>query len=280
MILVDFNPVVFRSVMANLATKAISSSEIDEGLVRHLILNSIRAVRSKFKHDYGELIVVCDSMNYWRKAMFPYYKANRKKARDDSQLDWSKLFVYFNTVKAELKEVLPYRMLEVETAEADDIIAHLCVLFGPSEQIMIVSSDKDFVQLHNDNVKQWDPINKEMVTSKEKDFLTKHILNGDKSDGIPNYLSDDDCFVINKRQTPLTAKRIEEWVSGKVEDSRLLRNFARNRALIDLSQIPNTLKDSIKEVYDQKEAISDRGNLLKYCMKHRLSMVAQNINDF
>ena len=128
----------------------IKHNDLSVDLVRHLVLNSIRSYRTKFSNDYGELILCYDDKHYWRREYFPNYKSNRKKDRTDSSLNWNELFETLNLIRDEIKEVFPYQVLQVDGAEADDIIATIvdCVSKTPTlfEKILILSGDKDFIQ--------------------------------------------------------------------------------------------------------------------------------------
>jgi 5'-3' exonuclease len=205
MIIVDFNQVMISSLMAQLGNH--TNIPIEEGLFRHMVLNSIRSYKQKFSQEYGEIVIACDDKNYWRKQLFPYYKANRKKHRDSSELDWTTIFNCFNKIKQELKDNFPYRVIQVETAEADDIIATLA---GYDQQdTLILSGDKDFIQLHNDTIKQYDPVKKKFIKHDNPvGYLYEHILKGDAGDGIPNILSDDDVFVVEGKRQNLLHKNV------------------------------------------------------------------------
>ena len=243
--------------------------------------------RSKFRNEYGELVIACDNgrNNYWRKQVFPYYKANRKKSQASSELDWKTIFDTLNKIKTELKENFPFRVVDVESTEADDIIGTLCSVYGnTNENILIVSGDKDFQQLQKySNVKQFNPtLKKYVVCDNPKRFLQEHILRGDTGDGIPNILSEDNCFVVGSRQKPLTTKKlstlIEYNLDGKIDDSNY-RNYMRNKQLIDLTQIPENIKKNILDAFEQ-ESHKERRDLMKYFVTHRLRNLMEDIGDF
>jgi hypothetical protein len=262
-----------------------TNARIDEPMVRHMVLNSIRMYKTKFADEYGELIIACDNRNYWRKHVFPYYKANRKKSQTESELNWKDIFECLNKIRSELKENFPYRIIDIESAEADDIIGTLCEEFGnTSEKILILSGDKDFQQLQKYiNVTQYNPVLKKYIKCNDPDkFLEEHILKGDVSDGIPNVLSSDNCFVINERQKPLTKKRMDALMNtnliGKF-DHECFRNYTRNKTLIDLSQIPNRIKLQVMESFDNQEN-KKSPNLLNYFIANRLRNLTENIGDF
>ena len=192
----------------------VKSSEISEDLVRHMVLTSILSYKKKFS-EYGEIIICADDKENWRKQKFTFYKANRKKNRDSSGCDWHLIFDILATIKQELKEFFPYKMLQVPFAEADDIIGVLCKNKSMFEKTLIVSSDKDMKQLLKyNNVEFYSIYHKEKMDVENPDrFLKEHILIGDTGDGVPNFLSDDDAFVNQeKRQSPLRTKKLEEML--------------------------------------------------------------------
>jgi len=281
MIIVDFHQVMIANLMTQLGNH--TNTPIEEGLFRHMVLNSLRSFRQKFK-DYGEMVIACDDKNFWRKQVFPYYKANRKKARDKSEIDWNTIFEYFGKIKTEIRENFPYRMIQVDTAEADDIIATLVYRFQAEEQILILSGDKDFVQLHMlANVKQYDPVRKKFITHNDPfKFRFEHIMKGDAGDGVPNVLSDDDTFVTDKRQKPMTQKRIDEAFNsgmGAMVDPSIERNFLRNKQLIDLNCIPDHITKEILNKYEQ-ESGKDRSKLFNYFISYKLKGMMDSIGDF
>ena len=279
MVLVDMNQVTLSSLMMQIGQS--KDLEVNPDLVRHMVLNSIRTYRIKFVEDYGELVLCYDSKHYWRKDVFPQYKSNRKKMRESSDFDWNTIFNTLNVLKEELRENFPYKMLEVYGAEADDIIATICE--SQKEKIMIVSGDKDFIQLQKyKNVKQWNPVQKKMLNGKNPElYLKEHIIKGDR---IPNVLSDDNSFVDKIRQKPLTKKKIQSWVEHDFMDvapnEQAKRNYHRNTTLVDLSKIPQDLKDKIKETYKTTPILGDRKNLINYFINNKLKELTNNLGDF
>ena len=284
MILVDMNQISLASVMMHLnVTKRTS---VDMGMVRHMILNSLRMYRQSYFKEFGELVICYDSKHYWRREYFPEYKAGRRKSRQTSSHDWDDIFECLNTIKSEIKDNFPYKVLEVYGAEADDIIATLCgELEFDNSKTLILSGDKDFIQLHKfKNVKQYSPITKKFVNGEDPDeYLYQHILKGDSSDGIPNVLSPDNTFVDGLRQRPLSKKKISEWAGPLCEqflpNDEVKRNYQRNKKLIDLKESPDELYlECIKAYQDAPEG--DRSKLLNYFIKNRLNELMENIGDF
>lgn len=285
MILIDLNQVMVSNLMIHLKNNA----ELNEDLVRHMILNNIRAYKQKFS-EYGELVICCDDINYWRKDLFSYYKAHRKRDRDNSNIDWNMIFNCINTVREEIKEYMPYKTLQVERAEADDLIAALVKMKGfhlaaeNQEQIMIVSGDKDFAQLQiYINVKQFSPNTKRYVKiNNPKIFLKEHIIRGDRGDGVPNILSDDDCIMIDKRQKSISTKKLENWLNQNPEDfcdKNMLRKYKRNEKLVDLSLVPKNIIDEAIHQYQTYE-IPQRSGIFNYFAKKGLVNLLESINEF
>lgn len=283
MIIVDLSQVMISNLMVQLGNH--TNTELEEDLLRHMILNSIRSYNQKFKNEYGEMIIACDAGNNWRREVFPYYKANRRKNREKSELNWTHIFETLNKVRDELKEFFPYRVIRVEGAEADDVIGTLVHRFGnTSEKILIMSGDKDFVQLQRyNNVKQYDPVQKKWRTTNDPDrFIREHIIRGDVGDGVPNFLSADNTFVVGSRQKPISQKKLDVWISQDPKefcDENMLRGYLRNQQLVDLDYIPQSLRDRIEEEYET-QAGKGRSQLFNYFIEKRLKNLLESINEF
>ena len=282
MIILDMNQISVASLMMQLNMS--KTDVVDEDMVRHMILNSVRMYRTQFIKDYGEIVLAWDSKHYWRRDYFPHYKKNRRKSRDKDGKDWESIFNCLNKIKQELADNFPYKHIEVHGAEADDIIATLVKEY-PNEKIMIISGDKDFIQLQKySNVSQYSPILKKHVNGEDpEDYIRVHILKGDASDGVPNVLSNDDVFVEGLRQKPLSKKKIEAWkdgdFNGKIVNDNVIRNYERNKTLIDLECIPSEISANIKTTF-QEAKHGDKSKLLTYFIENRLKELTDSIGDF
>jgi hypothetical protein len=280
MIIVDYSGVA----ISNLFTMKMDPQE---NLVRHMILNSIRMYNVKYRDEYGQMVIACDGGGTWRRQMYPQYKANRKKNREEGGLDWHEFFRILDSVREEIKANLPYKTVHIQGVEADDVIATLVEStqeFGRGEPVMIISADKDFIQLHrHSNVKQFSPQTKTLV--REKDpvaYLQEHVLRGDGGDGVPNVLSPDDVFVSGGRQKPLSSKKLAEWIKNWDNLERVMtpeeyRNFCRNRNLIDFDRIPQEKKDEIMRVY---ESVQPHSNILNYLISKRCTQLIGCAEEF
>ena len=279
MIIVDVNQIMISNLMVQINGR--NAVELSENLVRHMVLNSLRAHNKKFRKDYGEMVIACDSGKVWRRQAFPNYKAGRKANREKSEHNWELIFDILARVKDEIKTFLPYKVIELETAEADDIIAVLCRRI--KEKILILSGDKDFIQLHNERIRQYNPVLNKFVGKDENPslYIKEHILRGDRSDGIPNVLSDDNVFIEGRRQTPLSKKKVESWVNEVVPTftEEQQKNYERNRQLIDLNCIPKELEDKINREFENIE-VATRDKILNYFITKKLKTLIEDIDEF
>lgn len=284
-ILIDYNQFMIASLFASIGNSP--DVDIQEDLLRHMFLNSMRSVRNKFHKEYGELVICADGKNSWRKEVYKYYKANRKKGRDASSLDWGEIYRIMDVVRNELAEFFPYKVLQFERVEADDIIGVIChengeILNSGSERYLIMSSDKDYIQLQQyANVDQYNPIRKEWVRHSNPDrYLKEHVLKGDSGDGIPNILSASDCFMMGIRQKPMTKKRLDLYINAPEEmDEDMKGKFERNTTLIDLSKIPKNYWDAIVDKYAQEKDIG-RSKLFNFFISRNLKHMMTDIGDF
>ncbi len=285
--IVDFSQVVISNIMAMYVYD--NSIELKEDMFRHMVLNTLRRLNVMFK-DKGEMVIACDSRTYWRRMFFKNYKSQRSEDRRNSPYDWDLIYKYMDMIIAELKENFPYRVVQVDKAEADDVIAVITKRYGEvlniGEPIIIISGDKDFQQLQKyGNVEQYNPRdNKYIKTANPTLFLKEHIIRGDSGDGVPNILSDDDTFVKGVRQKKIYTSKLNTWLTQKPEhfcDEKMLKNFQRNSIMIDFECIPKEVSDNINEAFDkQQERVNNRSKLFNYFMHFRLKTLHESIGDF
>ena len=280
MIIIDFSGIAISNIVIN--------KTLDENMIRHMILNSIRMYRSKFHKEYGEVILACDGANNWRRNAFPQYKASRKKDRKKSDFDWNEAFRIMNMIREEIAENFPYKVIHEEGCEADDIIGTLVEQtqeFGQMEDVMIISADGDFKQLQQyDNVKQFSPLLKKFVVDNHPRLsLQEKIIKGDTGDGVPNILSGDDTFVEGLRQTPVTKKKMVEILNGlESADTSLpwYRNYQRNEMLIDLTKTPQHLKENILKSFESQDSWGNKSKVLPFLINKQCKMLIECIEEF
>lgn len=281
---VDLNQVLISSLMQHI--KGVSKTEeISENLIRHMSINTIRANVKQFKSKYPNVVLCCDGKNYWRKGVFPFYKSQRKVDREASGYDWHLIFDALNKIKDELKEFFPYKVINVEGAEADDVIAILTARFAPHSSILIISGDKDYGQLQKyPNVTQYSPVMKKFIKiDNPLVFIKEHIIRGDRGDGIPNFLSPDNCFAIGERQKVINSKKLQEWLSKDAAEfcttDTMLRGFKRNQTLVDFDYIPADIQEKIVAEFDNAKPPA-KEKMLNYFIDNGLKNLIESINDF
>jgi len=282
MILIDFNGIAIGNVV-------VQRLSADENLIRHMILNSIRMYRQKFHREYGEVVIVADGAGNWRKDAYPQYKASRKKSRDESSIDWDEMFRIINMIRDEIRDNFPYKVMHQYGCEADDVIAQIAMEtqeFGKHEPVMIVSADKDFIQLQKyDNIKQFSPMTKKYVKhDNPRLYMMEHIFRGDGGDGVPNVLSDDNVFVEGRRQSPVTKKKIEAWLEAEDLQSAMgddiYRNFLRNKKLIDLTETPQNIKSEIINTYESQDPSKNKSKVFNYLIQKRCKLLLESVQEF
>ena len=280
MILIDLNQVC----IANILQEIKQLKKIEPLLVKHMILSTLLFYRRKFRDQYGDLVICCDSKKSWRKDIFPFYKANRKSTRAKDDIDWNGIFEVINSITEDLKSKFPYAVISVDQAEADDIIGVLAKNYYRNEKVMIVSSDKDFLQLQKYySVEQYSPTQKKLLQSSSPyQYLKEHIMKGDRGDGIPNFLSDDDTYVTDKRSKKILKTKLEAWKNldpTEFCNEKMMRGWKRNQQLVDLSHTPQDIKQKIVDQYDTYE-YNQRDKLLNYFIQNKLRNLIEHIGDF
>lgn len=283
-ILMDYSQVMISNLMVSIGNH--TNIELDENLIRHMFLMSLRKSRKKFKDEYGEMVICVDGKNSWRREKFPYYKANRRSGREKSEIDWDKLFEIMGNIRMELQEFFPYKTIYVDSSEADDIIGVICHKYGTplnngSEKFLVLSGDKDYIQLQKyANVDQYNPVMDKYVRHDDPEkYLAEHILKGDSGDGVPNILSADNALVLGIRQKPMTQKRIAMYSGGNNLDEELTARYERNKMLIDLAETPPEIKEKILEQYETEKTVG-RSKLFNYFVSKRLKNLLTDIQDF
>jgi len=279
MILLDYSSVTMSSLMTR-----IDEYDQDTNLLRHQILNIIRLYNVQFRSDFGEMIICMDAANNWRRDRYPFYKANRRKSRSNSVYDWDKIYSVLNEVRDEMTTMSPFRCVRINRCEADDVIAAIVEKKRPEEPILIISPDRDFVQLQKyANVKQYSNLQKKWIEPKvsAQYDLQEKVLKGDMGDGVPNVMSDDNVILDESlRQTPLRKAKLESLMQDPESlGTTIARRVIRNRDLIDLNRTPLELKNEIINQFNEKSkgSINSLMNLLS---KYKMKMLLEALPDF
>ena len=276
MILIDNTQILIASIFSQYK----NINDVSEDVIRHIVINTYRMYRTRFKEEYGDLVICQDSADPWRRSVFPHYKANRKKTHDKDKEQWDKVFEILSKIRQEVFENFPYKNMKVANCEADDIIATLTKNLHEKEKIVIVSSDKDFQQLQRyPNVRQFSPIHKDFLKCENPQMvLFEHIVRGDSGDGVPNILSDDDTFVDeNKRQKPLSVKKVINWSFYGIP-AEYERNVERNKTLVDLTYIPEDIERNIMNEF-AKPFTGNKGKVFDYLVKNNMKLILESVDQ-
>jgi 5'-3' exonuclease len=213
MILVDSSNLLHRTLHT-------PQADLTDSLGRYVggvsgFITSLGATAARYRHQH--LVVCCWDLGIpeFRREIYPEYKAHKIPTVDisitnrlekdllikegdaspDAFLD--KYVMARRILHNDILPIMGGLSIQVENCEADDIIAYICSKIT-DEEIIILSSDRDFLQLLNDNIFWYDGRTKETLTV--SDIIQKHNLiperwrqhwimaraiSGDISDGIP-----------------------------------------------------------------------------------------------
>lgn len=286
MIVLDYSQVAISNIMQNLMSPE-SGGKLEPDLIKHMILNSIRSYLVKYGNSYGKLVICCDSRTSWRKEIFAHYKQNRKKNRDESSINWDEIFAIISEMKQVLKDHFPYSVVEVDGAEADDIIAVLAKQYHKTENIMILSADHDYAQLQKyKGVKQYAPVQKkEIIVEDPHKSLMEHIIQGDKGDGVPNFLSPDNSFVDGIRQKSIMSAKLKVWVTQTKEEicttPEMIKNWERNEQMVCFDFIPSDIVSAILREYDSKKTPTlNKNSIYNYMLAAKMRQLVNYLDDF
>jgi hypothetical protein len=301
MIILDYSQVALSNILSfqRDLQKNMATAKTDDAIniIRHAVLSSIKFYKKKYGKEYGEIVIACDGRQYWRREHFEFYKGSRKKNREKSDLDWKLIFDTLSDIREDLVQHFPYKVVHIDRCEADDVIAALTKwvqtndlvtegLYEEPQKVLIVSSDKDFKQLHKfGNVKQWSPMQKKFVESpKGNEYLIEHIVRGDSGDGIPNIYSKDDVFMNDgDRQTPVTAKKLARYLTEGIDacdNDEVKRNWHRNQLLVDFEFIPEDVRQSVIDTYTGLKPKGDKMSIMNYLIKNKCRMLLDELEEF
>jgi len=279
MILLDYSSIAMSSIMVNI-------HEFDDNvdLIRHKIYNMIRHYNLEHRTKYGEMIICMDAKSNWRRDAFPHYKAARRKNRSESIHDWKAIYAVMDEVREEIVTKSPFRCIQVEKCEADDVIGTIVEKHMNPSPILIISPDKDFVQLQRyPNVKQYSNLQKKWVEPEVSALydLELKVLRGDTGDGVPNVMSEDDVLITEGvRQSVLSKKNIEKLMENpEALGTTVARRIIRNRNMIDLTRTPDNLKADIIAAYEKK-APGSITSLMSVFTKHKMKLLMESLSDF
>ena len=153
----------------------------------------IRTIQSLSKSYEAARTIVCFDFgkSYYRMDMHEEYKGTRKKPKEEEEI---KKYEAFFAVLNDLPDQLDEEVLKFRGVEADDLLAWITQNVSDRyDHTWIVSSDKDLIQLVDDNVSIFNIFGRKEVTKQSlfddlglvpSEFMLSRIIEGDKSDNI------------------------------------------------------------------------------------------------
>lgn len=261
----DYNNLCFR--MLFIKDVMLESNSPNFTLWRYKVFEGIFMLLQKFK-SVDEVVIAVDDRNPWRKSYFPRYKESRKSKREKKEkIEWNTVFKEMDNLKKDLKHYMPFKVIKIRSAEADDVIA--VIVKNVQKNCIISSNDEDYKQLYSKRVQIWNPMKRDYVKcDNPENFVITKSLTGQSKDDIFNVITPDNWGqtegTIGKRKPgfgPKSAEKVlnegyEKWLSknNNVEKFDIKgidyeKNFKRNRVLIDFNYIPNVIVSRIMEDY-------------------------------
>lgn len=267
-LLIDTNNLSMRCLFA----LAYDPTDTKFNLFKAAFLGSLKKSIKQFKPN--KIIFCQEGFHNWRRELFDDYKCSRAPGREASPVDFDAFFKMNNEFLDDLQHILQNTLfLRIDHLEADDLIA-LITKHKKEWNITVISTDKDFYQLHKfSNFRQWDPIKNKFieVLDPHAALMTK-IITGDKSDDIPQ---------LKKGIGPKTVAKIldeglEEWLSK----NDLKEQFDKNRRLIDFEFIPTDLaKNAIVAIDAWKQGKFAGREYYNFIVKHGMGSEIEHIDE-
>jgi 5'-3' exonuclease len=254
----------------------------------------------------------------WRKDFYEPYKKNRKELRNkmnEREREEEEMFYeIFENFHKYLQERTNCTVLKNDNAEADDLIARWIALH-PTDDHVIVSSDSDFYQLLTNHVVQYNGISDQLITldgfldSKDNPVIDKKTkepkeppnpkwllfekcIRGDSSDNIFSAFPGVRKKSTKKRIGLLEAFEdmdkqgyawnnlmLQHWTDHNEVEHRVIDDYVRNKQLIDLTQQPESIKESVDGTIKESVTSKDIGgvgiHLLRFCGKYDLVNISK-----
>jgi len=274
LVLIDWMNFVFTNFHAAKAslykTKGVKElSEDDIPFIYHMELNSLFNIMKTYSN-----IHICKEGNnslHWRRTIFSGYKENRKEAKAS---DDYKLLMSLLPKLEEVLEMLPVKIIKSDYAEADDVIHALIEKYNSEyENILVISSDKDLVQLKNyygNHIEIYNMVRKKMI-DKDELIIHKKAIIGDPSDGIPGI-------------SRIGEKTFEKMIKDKSEWNKKIKNgnfelYKKFLKIVDLREFPEEYKKSIlNEDGNKKFNTFDADGVEMFFFENNLNQLLNNWN--
>lgn len=230
--------------------------------------------------DTVDVVLALDSKDgYWRRDIYPPYKADRTEKRAADGIDWPRAYAEFDKLTDAVDCFTPWKVVRVSQCEADDVIYALSELhqtMHPDSVVIIHSGDSDYLQLVSDNVLLYSPMQKEFVDfphvcslsggkvlcASPAEYLDYAIITGQGGkDNVYNIKTPTDWDASSGKRKPgcgvAAARKMmasPEGLEACLKNNGLWENYKRNRQLIDMRELPSWYMRNISDAYLGMEA--------------------------
>ena len=264
-LIVDLSNIVYATHYTVLK----KNSDFSQDFLLFKVIQNIKYYINEFKVD--GVLIACDSPRVWRKEIYSNYKGDRNHEKDPYYPEVKQVMI---DIKNFYNNYTSIPAISVERCEADDIIAE--IVRANENKSIILSSDRDFIQLINDRVRLFSPSQDVERTCEDTDYeLFEKCIRGDKGDNIFSAYPQVRKTVLekaweNKKEgNDYDYINIMETVNKRGE--RVGDVFDFNKKLIDLNKQPPYIKDAITErINNIHENDYDSMKMLKFIGKRDL----------
>jgi hypothetical protein len=201
------------------------------------------------------IILACDKGRSWRKTIDSNYKSNRKSQREalEDKIWWDARFKEFEILRYILEEATPFHIIEIDTIEADDIIAY-AVRYYKDKQCYIVSPDSDFEQLAMfPNVKIFSPISKKYKIIKNPQEVLAKKMEIERVDNLITPIVTEEDF--HKRKLIVDLTTLPDFVEKLIDIRLSTLNYLKK---FDLEKLPYTvIQNRFMGIYNSDKVIDE-----------------------
>lgn len=267
---------------SNLAHRCIHLKQVNAasptpawGLWHYMTFNAmyefVLQTAADFEGTYTVVLALDSTNGYWRKELYPPYKADRAKRREADGIDWQGAYREFERLVQTVRDHLPWEVLRIPGCEADDVIAVLADARKADGLVFVHSGDSDYVQLIEERVRVYSPMHEafaefpgvhriagtQVWCQNQEEYLRFAILTGQGGkDNVYNVLTPTD-WPEGKRKPGFGVVAARKCLSHPdglticLEEKGLTAAYQRNKTLIDLREIPRPYREAILHAHEE-----------------------------
>jgi len=219
-----------------------------ENQIVYNFLRTFKATIEEFNPD--KIYFPLDGKPTTRLEMYPEYKGSRRVETTDPDE-----IAYWKSFKRQKKAIIdlvgksfPVTSMYHPDYECDDLVLHIIKEFHPSDDVLIISSDTDFIQILNDypdTVKLYNPVSSSYRQNTDYDYVSWKAMVGDKSDNIPGVKG------IGKKTAAKILSTSGE-LENRLKDSRFYNEYNASYELIRLMSVNTDGLEIISAEFDEK----------------------------